>query len=246
VPQRLSGNAANYFQRFAPGMLSSIFAFPGQSFGSQTVVNSSIPVPTTLGGVQVTVAGIPAPLLYVSPSQINFQVPGATPVGGPQEIQVLVASTGQVIASWLFRIDTVSPGLFTANATGSGPVLAINQDGSINDGSHPAKAGTYISLYATGQGAVNGMPPDGQPAPSSTLITAPLPLVFINATQVATTDIQFSGLAPNYVGLWQINAKVPANVPPGAVSVFIEADGIPSALDATGTIRRLTTINVTP
>jgi len=246
VPQRLSGNAANYFQRFAPGMLSSIFAFPGQSFGSQTVVNGSIPVPTTLGDIQVTVAGLPAPLLYVSPSQINFQVPGATPVGDFQEIQVLKASTGQVLASWLFRIDAVSPGLFTANATGAGPVLAINQDGSINDGSHPAKAGTYISLYATGQGVINGMPPDGQPAPSNTLITAPLPLVFINATQVPTTDIQFSGLAPNYVGLWQINAKVPANVPPGAVSVFIEADGIPSALDATGTIRRVTTINVTP
>ena len=246
VPQRLSGNAANYFQRFAPGMLSSIFAFPGQSFGSQTVVNSSIPVPLTLGDVQVTVAGLPAPLLYVSPSQINFQVPGATPVGDLQEIQVLKASTGQVLASWLFRIDAVSPGLFTVNATGAGPVLAINQDGSINDGNHPAKAGTYISLYGTGQGVINGMPPDGQPAPSNTLITAPLPLVFINATQVASTDIQFSGLAPGFVGLWQINAKVPANVPPGAVSVYISIDGINSFLDATGTIRRGNTINVTP
>jgi uncharacterized protein (TIGR03437 family) len=245
VAQRLSGNAANYFQRFSPGMLSSIFAFPGQSFGSQTVVNSSIPVPTTLGDVQVTVAGIPAPLLYVSPSQINFQVPGATPVD-TQEIQVLKASTGQVLASWLFRIDAVSPGLFTVNATGAGPVLAINQDGTVNDGSHPAKAGTYVSLYGTGQGVINGMPPDGQPAPSNTLITAPLPLVFINATQVASTDVQFSGLAPGFVGLWQINAKVPANVPPGAVSVYISIDGINSLLDATGTIRRGNTINVTP
>jgi len=246
VPQRLSGNAANYFQRFSPGMLSSIFAFPGQSFGNQTVVNSSIPVPTTLGDVQVTVAGLPAPLLYVSPSQINFQVPGATPVGDSQEIQVLKASTGQVLASWLFRIDAVSPGLFTVNATGSGPVLAINQDGTINDGGHPAKAGTYISLYGTGQGVINGMPPDGQPAPSSPLITAPLPLVFINATQVATSDTQFSGLAPGFVGLWQVNAKVPANVPPGAVSVYISIDGINSLLDATGTIRRGNTIYVTP
>ena len=244
---RLSGNAANYFQRFAPGMLSSIFAFPGKSFGDQTVINSVLPLPTTLGDVQVSVAGIPAPLLYVSSSQINFQVPGGTPIGDFQEILVSRASTGQVLASWLFRIDAVSPGLFTANATGSGQVFALNQDNSINDGTHPAKAGTYIQLFGTGQGVVDGMPPDGQPAPLSPLITTTLkPDVFINGFQVPGSDVQFSGLAPGFVGLWQINAKVPANVPPGNVSVFISVNGIPSALDATGTIRRATTINVTP
>jgi uncharacterized protein (TIGR03437 family) len=247
LPGRLSGNAANYFQRFAPGMLASIFAFPGKSFGSQTVVNSSIPIPTTLGDVQVTVGGVAAPLLYVSPSQINLQVPSSTPAGVTQEIQVTLASTGQVLASWIFRIDAASPGLFTANATGSGQVSALNQDNTVNDGTHPAKAGTYIQLFATGQGVVNGMPPDGQPAPLSPLITTTLkPDVFINATQLPGSDVQFSGLAPGYVGLWQINAKIPANVPPGNVSVFISVNGIPSALDATGTIRRVTTINVTP
>jgi uncharacterized protein (TIGR03437 family) len=247
VSGRLSGNSANYFQRFAPGMLASIFAFPGQSFGSQTATNGSIPIPTTLGNVQVTVGGLPAPLLYVSPSQINFQVPGATPVGATQEIEVTQASSGQVLASWPFQIDAVSPGLFTTNATGSGQVATINQDGSINDSTHPAKAGTYVSLYATGQGVVSGMPPDGEPAPTNTLITTPqLPNVFINGFQVPSTGVQFSGLAPGYVGLWQINAQIPSNVPPGAVSVFIIVDGIASALDATGMIRRATTIYVTP
>jgi uncharacterized protein (TIGR03437 family) len=249
VPGRLSGNAANYFQRFAPGMLASIFTFPNKRFGDQVVSNSSIPVPTTLGDVQVLVAGIPAPLLYVSPSQINFQVPSATPVSGDvQEIQVIRASTGQVLASWLFRIDSVSPGLFTANATGAGQVAAINaKDGSVNDSTHPAKAGDYISLYATGQGAISGLPPDGEPAPTTGLIpTSQLPNVFINGFQLPDSDIQFSGLAPGFVGLWQINAKVPANVPPGDVSVFIQVNGIPSALDQSGTIRRSTTIRVTP
>jgi len=246
VPGRLSGNAANYFQRFAPGMLSSIFAFPNRRFGDQTAINSSIPVPTTLGDVQVTVAGIPAPLLYASPGQINFQVPGATPVGDVQEIQVTRASTGQVLASWLFRIDSVSPGLFTTNATGAGQVFALNQDNSVNDSTHPAKAGTYISLFGTGYGVVDGMPPDGQPAPLNMLITTPqLPDVFINATQVPSSDVQFSGLAPGFVGLWQINAKVPANVPPGDVSIFVQMNGINSILDPNG-IRRGTTIRVTP
>ena len=243
---RLSGNAANYFQRFAPGMLASIFAFPNKRFGDQTQVNSSIPVPTTLGDVQVFVAGIPAPLLYVSPSQINLQVPGATPVGDLQEIQVARASTGQVLASWFFRIDAVSPGLFTADATGSGQLLALNQDGSINDGTHPAKAGTYISLFGTGPGVVSGAPPDGQPA-QGIINTATQPSVFINGPDfIPASDVQFSGLAPGFVGLWQINAKVPANVPPGDVNVFVQVNGIPSILDQTGTIRRRTTIRVTP
>ena len=245
VPGRLSGNAANYFQRFAPGMLSSIFAFPNKRFGDQTVINSSIPVPTTLGDVQVTVAGIPAPLLYVSPSQINFQVPGATPVSDSQEIQVTRASTGQVLASWLFRIDSVSPGLFTADATGSGQLLAVNQDGSINDATHPAKAGTYISLYGTGPGAISGLPPDGQPA-QGIINTDSRPGVFINGPDfIPDGDVQFSGLAPGYVGLWQINAKIPANVPSGDVRVFIQMNGINSILDPNG-IRRTTTIRVTP
>jgi uncharacterized protein (TIGR03437 family) len=245
VQGRLSGNAANYFQRFAPGMLSSIFAFPNKRFGDQTVINSSIPVPTTLGDVQVTVAGIPAPLLYVSPAQINFQVPGATPVGDVQEIQVTRASTGQVLASWLFRIDSVSPGLFTADATGSGQLLAVNQDGSINDATHPAKAGTYISLYGTGPGAISGLPPDGQPA-QGIINTDSRPGVFINGPDfIPDGDVQFSGLAPGYVGLWQINAKIPANVPSGDVRVFIQMNGINSILDPNG-IRRTTTIRVTP
>jgi uncharacterized protein (TIGR03437 family) len=245
VPGRLSGNAANYFQRFAPGMLSSIFAFPNKRFGDQTVINSSIPVPTTLGDIQVTVAGIPAPLLYVSPGQINFQVPGATPVSNSQEIQVTRASTGQVLASWLFRIDSVSPGLFTADATGSGQLLAVNQDGSINDATHPAKAGTYISLYGTGPGAISGLPPDGQPA-QGIINTDSRPGVFINGPDfIPDGDVQFSGLAPGYVGLWQINAKIAANVPSGDVRVFIQMNGINSILDPNG-IRRTTTIRVAP
>jgi uncharacterized protein (TIGR03437 family) len=244
VPARLSGNSANYFGRFAPGMLASIFAFPNSRFGDQTATSAALPLPATLGDVQVLVAGAPAPLLSVSPGQINFQVPSATPVGGLQEIQVLRASTGQVLASWLFRTDAASPGLLTANGTGSGQVSASNEDGTVNNGSHPAKAGSIVSLFATGQGVVDGMPPDGQIA-QGTIYTSRNPRVFINSDFVPDGDVQFSGLAPGYVGLWQINVKVPANVPPGDVIVFITYDGINSILDPNG-IRRTTTIRTAP
>jgi len=244
VPGRLSGNSANYFGRFAPGMLATIFAFPNSQFGEQTATSAVPPLPSTLGDVQVSVAGIPAPLLSVSPGQINFQVPGATAVGGLQEIQVLRASTGEVLASWLFRIDAASPGLLTVNGTGSGQVSASNQDGTVNNAASPAKAGSMISLFATGQGVVQGMPPDGQIA-QGIIYTSGNPRVFINSDFVPDGDVQFSGLAPGYVGLWQINVKVPANVPPGDIIVFIAYDGINSILDPNG-IRRTTTIRTAP
>ena len=244
VTGRLSGNAANYFGRFAPGMLASIFAFPTAQFGDQTANASTVPLPTTLGDVQVLVAGVAAPLLYTSPGQINFQVPAATPVGGLVEFQVARASTGQVLASWLFRVDAASPGLFTTNGSGTGQLLALNQDGTVNGVSNPAKGGSYVSLFGTGAGALDGMPPDGAPA-QGTIATSQNPKVFINSDFVPDADIEFSGLAPGFIGLWQINVKVPSNVPPGDVIVYITYDGINSILDPNG-IRRTTTIRTTP
>jgi len=244
VPGRLSGNGANYFGRFAPAMLASIFAFPTSRFGDQMTGSSGLPLPTTLGDVQVFVAGVAAPLLYVSPSQINFQVPKATPLG-PQEIQVQRASTGQVLSSWIFRFDAVSPGLFTANATGTGQLAATNQDNTVNDGGHPAKAGSIITLYGTGQGLVSGLPPDGQANPSGPHSTDQKPKVFINDNFVPDADVQYSGLAPGFVGLWQINVKIPANVPPADVPVFVTYQSLSSSLDPNG-IRRMTTIRTAP
>ncbi len=170
VPGRLSGNAANFFGRFAPGMLASIFSFPSAPFGTAQAASD----------VRVSVGGTPAPLLYVSPSQINFQVPGATPVGGLEEIQVARVSTGQVLASWLFQIDAESPGLFTVDGSGSGQVAALNQDGSLNNGANPAKAGSVVTLYGTGQGAIHGMSPDGAGA-QGIVATTETPQVFINS-----------------------------------------------------------------
>ncbi|HYL78313.1 MAG TPA: hypothetical protein VEU96_29250 [Bryobacteraceae bacterium] len=240
VAQRESGNGANFLGRFAPGMIASIFPFANARFGDQTASYSNTP-PYTLGDVQVFVGGLPAPLFYVSPSQINFQVPSATPTGGLQEIQVVRASVGQVLASWLFRIDEVSPGLFTANSTGNGQISAINaDDNTINGPSNPCKAGSYISLYGTGTGILSNQPPDGQPAqgPINTIIR---PKVFINADFVPDSDIQYSGAAPGYVGLWQINVKVPANVPSGDVQVFVQYISVsiqgPSGLTRKTTIR---------
>ena len=248
VAGRFSGNAANYFERFAPGMLASIFAFVNTQFGQVTAGASTSPLPTTLADVQVFVNGVAAPLLYASPGQINFQVPSNAPVGStPVEFQVVKASTGQVLASGLFRIEPVSPGLFTADSTGSGQLAALNQDGTINGPLHPAKAGTYISFFGTGIGPVSGGPPDGAPSPNQPVPSASQPDVYINGVHLAPGDVQYSGLAPGFIGLWQVNAKIPATVPTPdvAVPVAILYQGISSRADVLGNAR-VTTIRTTP
>jgi uncharacterized protein (TIGR03437 family) len=244
VPGRLSGNAANFFGRFSPGMLATIFSFPSASFGGTTASFTGAPISTTLGDVRVSVGGIASPLLYVSPSQINFQVPGAAPVGGTEEIQVASVSTGQVLASWLFQIDAESPGLFTVDGSGSGQVVALNEDGSVNNGANPAKAGSVVTLFATGQGTVTAMPADGEGA-QGIVNTGEMPQVFINSGFVPPGGVQFSGLAPGFAGLWQINVTVPSDAPPADVVVFIIYGGVNSILDPNG-IRRTTTIRTTP
>jgi uncharacterized protein (TIGR03437 family) len=246
VAGRFSGSAANYFERFAPGMLASIFSFTTTQFGTQTASLSSVPAPTTLGDIEVFVDGIRAPLLFVNPAQINFQIPNGVVVGSTAEIQVVRSGTGQIIASTLIRIDPASPALFTSNASGTGQLAAVNQDGTINDGSHPAKAGSIISLYGTGTGLVSGSPPDGQPA-TGIINTDEKPQVFINAVSgpVPPEDVLFSGFAPGFVGLWQINVRVPKNVPPGDVDVVVVYRGFQSNRDQFGNLKRVT-IRVTP
>jgi uncharacterized protein (TIGR03437 family) len=231
-----AANAANFFARYSPGMLTTLFPSRNSSFGSDTVTASTNPVPTTLGDVQVLVAGAPSPLLYVSPSQINFMIPSSTLVGSDLvEFQVVRASTNAVLASYVYRIDPFSPGLFlhgTRDANGTAPLAVINQDNSINDGTHPAKAGSTISLYGTGEGVVPGAPPDTQLV--TTAISTPItPRVFINGEEVTST-VSYSGLAPGEIGgVWQINVQVPKDVSPmpGIVNVVVEMADVGSAQD---------------
>jgi len=230
-----AANAANFFARYSPGMLTTLFPSRNSNFGSDTVTESTNPVPTTLGDVQVLVAGVPSPLLYVSPSQINFMIPSSTPVGSDLvEFQVVRASTNAVLASFVYKIDPYSPGLFlhgSRDANGTAPLAAINlQDNSINDGTHPAKAGTMISLYGTGQGVVPGAPPDTQAV--TTGVSTPItPRVYFGGVE-ALNAVSYSGLAPQEIGgVWQINVTIPANTAPGPVNVVVSIADIGSAQD---------------
>jgi uncharacterized protein (TIGR03437 family) len=202
---------------------------------------SALPLPKSLASREVVVNDqIPAALLYLSPAQINLELPSTSPLG-LQRIAVRVADTQELVAGGSVLVATSSPGFFTLNQDGKGQGAILNQDGRPNGPSTPAAKGSVVQLFGTGQGPVNPTPDDGAAAPSSPLAATvatptsdgaaclnnqPSVCVAVGST---LGEIQFSGLAPGFVGLWQINVKIPQNALSGsAVPVRAVINGTPS------------------
>jgi len=224
-----SVNGANQQSlNLAPGMIASMYA-QGGKFADDTVVASTSTLPKELADTQVLVNDVPTPLFFVSPGQINYQVPWGTPSGTDADVTVIKKSTGQVLASSLVRIVDVSPGFFTATANGRGQISALNQDNTVNSISNPVGRGQVIQLYGTGIGRVSNQPADGEPSPGGPLAEGEKPDVVINGRTVPAADVLYSGLAPGFVGLWQLNVKIPDIVPPGNnISVLVLLRSVPS------------------
>jgi uncharacterized protein (TIGR03437 family) len=206
------------------GSLVSIF---GADFASSNAEASAIPLPPTLGGVSVTVGGTPAPLLFVSPSQINVQVPWE--VSGSTADIVVTTAQGTALAPFSASIGPVSPGIFTTQS-GKGQAIAINPDGSLAGptGSipglavHPVNVGDALIILATGLGAVSPSIADGAAAGDTLRYTSATPTVTIGGT---TAPLAFSGLSPQFVGVNQLNVTVP-KVAAGVVALQISMGGI--------------------
>jgi uncharacterized protein (TIGR03437 family) len=122
-----------------------------------------------------------------------------------------------------------APGVFFVVNTGDPPRGAVhNQNGTtVNSEASPETRGRLITLYLTGPGTLSQAVPDGEPAPLTPLIrTVSEPTVYINGV---LAQVDFSGLTPTTVGLWQINARIP-DLPfiRGRVPVRVFMDGVDS------------------
>jgi uncharacterized protein (TIGR03437 family) len=231
VPGLAVVNAANYIsgRALAPGAFAAIFpAVSTNVIAGGTATETSLPLPTVLGDTQVIVNNIASSLFYVSPGQINLPLSMSLPSGGTVDLQVVAQSTGQIYGGGEIALSSASPGLFTIGGTGTGQVAAVNSDGSINSATNPEVRGNFISLYGTGQGFVANAPPDGQAA-TGPVPTAATPQILLGSTYVPSANIQYSGLAPTLVGVWQINFQVPATAQAGSsVPIIVLMNSIPS------------------
>jgi uncharacterized protein (TIGR03437 family) len=225
-------NAANPSggNALAPRSIASLF---GTNLAPQVAVaDLAPPLPFTLGGVTMTMGGGSVPLFFVSPTQINFQIPLFTLNG--QISTILTVTQGASTTSITVQLKPYAPALFTTNAGGTGQASTLIA-GTTSlaapigafPASRPARIGEYLSIYATGLGDVSNRPSLGSASPDGPLATT-LATPAITIGGVPAT-VSFSGLAPGFVGLYQINVQVPAGAPTGPdIPIVVTIGGVPS------------------
>lgn len=215
-------DGASYKTAVAPGGIVSLF---GYGLATTTAGAAVMPMTTSLGGTQVTIGGVPAPLFYVSPSQINLQVPWE--LSGKTQATIALTTPNGSASGQTVNLSAVAPGILTTNQAGSGQGAVTTATGQIADAANPAQRGQYVMIYCLGLGAVSNQPPTGYAASAIPLSSSILaPTVTIGGVQASTN---FSGLAPGFVGLYQVNALVPTTVSPGAaVPLSLKLNGVSS------------------
>jgi uncharacterized protein (TIGR03437 family) len=195
----------------SPGGIISLF---GQNLANGTASASSVPLTDTLADASVVMAGNTLPLLYSSSGQINAVVSTGINLNTNQQILVQRGTTYSVPVS--VDVGPSEPAIFAYPAPGDPP----NQGAIVNAVTYavaqpatPVTAGDVLAIFCTGLGAVSPPVPDGAAATASPLSkTVATPTVTIGAQQAQVT---FSGLAPGFVGFYQIDAIVPSGVTPG-------------------------------
>ena len=215
-------NAAS-FAAGQPAVAGSLSSVIGAGLATSTVSASQVPLPTSLGGVSVTFNGVPAPLLYVSPAQINLQVPwNVFPAGMTLgTASMVVTSAGASSRAFSVAIGASAPGIFSLQF-GTGNAIAINPDGSLAgpEGSvggfavKPASDGGVLVILATGLGAVDSAIDNGQSSSDKLRRTTAVPNVLIGSRPA---QVLFSGLTPQFTGVYQINVTIPENADPGSI-----------------------------
>jgi uncharacterized protein (TIGR03437 family) len=196
-------NAAGGQAAVAPGSLISIYG-TGLAAGS---AQGTVPLSSSLGGTVARINGIAIPLLFVSPSQINAQVPLEVLPGAAT---LVVEVNGAISLPVAVDVRAVAPGVFTL-PSGDHAVAVNASDWTFNSAANPARPGDYLILYLTGQGTVDNVVPNGSGTPAAP-VSKPLAPVRVTIGGEPAT-VAFAGLAPGLVSVTQINLLVPAAAP---------------------------------
>jgi uncharacterized protein (TIGR03437 family) len=199
-------NSATYSSAVSPGMVVAVF---GANLANTTDIATGNPLPYSLDGVTAAVNGIAAPIVYVSPTQVNIQIPyeaGAGPA-------VLGINDNGQIAGFQFPISASAPGIF-ADASGNlSPTPTVAQGGT-------------TSLLMVGAGEVTNLIRTGY-APTSAGTYKPLLPVSVTVGG-APAFIQSISLAPNQFGVTQVRFTLPISVAPGVQPVVVTVGGVAS------------------
>lgn len=216
-----ASSAASFAPTLAPGEIAALFG-QGLTTGG-TAAATTQPLPTTLAGTEVRINGVPAPLFFAAPGQVNFEVPRATtaitsfPAVQSATALIEVFSNGQLIRAGAFQLAPVVPAIFTLTQSGGGAAAAID---AITGAPAPFNARqsngqpNIIAVFGTGLGA-DATDVDGNVSGS------------VQATiDGAPVTVNYAGRAPNFTGLNQFNIIFPANITAGTHTLVISRNGI--------------------
>jgi uncharacterized protein (TIGR03437 family) len=224
-------NAASYGAAIAPGQMVDVW---GTGIGPATLaglaLDSNGMVGTSAAGVRILFDGIPAPLVYVSAKQCAAVVPYFGAYSPTTHVQV--EYQGVRSAPLTVPVSATAPGLFTANASGTGQGSILNQDNTVNSVANPAGRDSVVILWGTGEGLTDPPGVDGRLA--GNVRPAPLAAVTVEIGGLPAT-VQYAGAAPGMMpGVLQINAQMSRDVQAGgAVPVTITIGGVTSQAGVT-------------
>jgi len=202
-------SAADGKSQAAPGGLISLF---GSQLSPTNLATREMPLPTALANSCLTVNGQPMPLIFVSPTQINAQMPSQA-IGN---VTLIVHTPGGVSDNYNLAVAANAPAVFLSGQAGpvtNLPTVVRTENNLLVTDSNPVHRRDNVVIYLTGLGQTSPSVPDGMPAPGDTLAVA-LTTPVVDLAGV-TLPVTYAGLAPGEVGVYQINATVPTNVPEG-------------------------------
>ena len=189
-----------------PGGIISVF---GKNL-AQTGAAGSLPLPTDLGGLKLTAAGVDLPLFYTSTGQVNAQLPVELNTGTKVAVIARVKIGGNenpvLAVPEVITVGPAAPGIFSVSQDGKGQGIIVDASNRLLDGKQAtATSGQTVVIYCTGLGATTPPAPSGQAAPANPLaIVTPLPQVSIGSLNAT---VVFAGLTPGLVGLYQLDRK---------------------------------------
>jgi uncharacterized protein (TIGR03437 family) len=196
-------NAADGTQPVAPGGLVSIY---GQNLSPLNIATKEIPLPTALGDSCLTVNGVAVPMLFVSPAQINAQLP----YNLEGNVTMILRTPGGVSDNYNFTMLSAAPKVFRSGVAGEDanlPTIFRASNGQLVTLSNPVHQGDVLVIYLTGMGRTYPEVETGVPAPFHPLASAAIP-ARVDLGGVGL-PILYAGLTPGQIGVYQINVSVP-------------------------------------
>ena len=214
------------FTKRRPLSGGGIISLFGASFATENNF-AGFPLPRELAGVSVRVGNEDAPLFFVGPGQINAQLPFEVSTG--DSVPVAITVDGLLTAPQNYLIAAGQPGIFISGENAA----ILDASFQLVTAQNPARAGDTIQIFCTGLGAVDVAVETGAPGPSFSTVLLP---VTVTIGEI-DAPVVFQGLAPGFVGLYQVNAVVPSGVPlDAAPSLVLTQNGIVANPDSTVTI----------